>query len=57
MGTFCGVYVGDGGLYNNDFSSLLRRKAALPLEDLKMLYFINPGIGSEFRYSSISRDC
>lgn len=25
-GTFCGVYVGDGGLYNNDFSSLLRRK-------------------------------
>ena len=36
------VYVGDGGLYNNDFSSLLRRKAALPLEDLKMLYFINP---------------
>lgn len=45
-GTFCGVYVGDGGLYNNDFSSLLRRKAALPLEDLKMLYFINPRIGS-----------
>ena len=34
--------MGDGGLYNNDFSSLLRRKAALPLEDLKMLYFINP---------------
>ncbi len=27
---------------DNDFSSLLRRKAALPLEDLKMLYFINP---------------
>ena len=41
-GTFCGVYVGDGGLYNNDFSQLLRRKAALPLDDLKMLYFINP---------------
>ncbi len=41
-GTFCGVYVGDGGLYNNDFSALLRRKAALPLDDLKMLYFINP---------------
>ena len=36
-GTFCGVYVGDGGLYNNDFSSLLRRKAALPLEDLNIL--------------------
>lgn len=41
-GTFCGVYVGDGGLYNNDFSALLRRKAELHLVDLKMLYFINP---------------
>ena len=41
-GTFSGVYVGDGGWYNNDFSALLRRKAALPLDDLKMLYFINP---------------
>lgn len=41
-GTFCGVYVGDGGLYNNDFSQLLRRKAALHLDNLKMLYFINP---------------
>jgi len=41
-GTFCGVYVGDGGLYNNDFSDLLRRKASLHLDDLKMLYFINP---------------
>lgn len=41
-GTFCGVYVGDGGLYNNDFSYLMRRKAALHLDNLKMLYFINP---------------
>ena len=41
-GTFCGVYVGDGGLYDNDFSALLRRKAALHLDNLKMLYFINP---------------
>lgn len=41
-GTFSGVYVGDGGLYNNDFSELLRRKTALHLDDLKMLYFINP---------------
>ena len=41
-GTFCGVYVGDGGLYDNDFSALLRRKAALHLDDLRMLYFINP---------------
>lgn len=41
-GTFCGVYVGDGGLYDNDFSTLLRRKAALHLDELKMLYFITP---------------
>ena len=41
-GTFSGVYVGDGGLYNNDFSMLMRRKAALHLDDLKMLYFIKP---------------
>ena len=41
-GTFSGVYVGDGGLYNNDFSMLMRRKAALHLDNLKMLYFINP---------------
>lgn len=41
-GTFSGVYVGDGGFYNNDFSSLLRRKAELRLNKLKMLYFINP---------------
>ena len=41
-GTFSGVYVGDGGLYNNDFAALMRRKAALPLDSLKMLYFINP---------------
>jgi len=41
-GTFSGVYVGDGGLYNNDFSFLQRRRAALHLDDLKMLYFINP---------------
>ncbi len=41
-GTFCGVYVGDGGLYDNDFSAILRRRAALHLDELKMLYFINP---------------
>lgn len=41
-GTFSGVYVGDGGLYNNDFSFLQRRRAALHLDHLKMLYFINP---------------
>jgi uncharacterized protein len=41
-GTFSGVYVGDGGFYNNDFSTLIRRKLALGLENLKMLYFLNP---------------
>lgn len=41
-GTFSGVYVGDGGLYDNDFSMLMRRKAELHLNDLRMLYFINP---------------
>lgn len=41
-GTFSGVYVGDGGFYNNDISELLRRRAALGLEELKMLYFLNP---------------
>lgn len=41
-GTFCGVYVGDGGLYNNDISEILRRKKALGLDSLRMLYFLNP---------------
>lgn len=41
-GTFSGVYVGDGGFYNNNLSSLLRRKSALHLNNLRMLYFINP---------------
>ena len=41
-GTFSGVYVGDGGLYNNDFSKLMRRRAELYLQQLRMLYFINP---------------
>lgn len=41
-GTFSGVYVGDGGFYNNDISELLRRKEQLHLDNLKMLYFINP---------------
>jgi len=41
-GTFSGVYVGDGGFYNNDFSMLMRRRTALHLDDLKLLYFLNP---------------
>lgn len=41
-GTFSGVYVGDGGFYNNEVSELIRRKHALGMDDLKMLYFLNP---------------
>lgn len=41
-GTFSGVYVGDGGFYNNDFSMILRRKKELHLDNLRMLYFLNP---------------
>ena len=41
-GTFSGVYVGDGGFYNNDFSDFVRRKHALGLDNLKKLYFLNP---------------
>lgn len=41
-GTFSGVYVGDGGFYNNDISKILRIKKNLFLNDLKLLYFINP---------------
>lgn len=41
-GTFSGVYVGDGGFYNNDLSELIRRKHVLGLDNLKMLYFLNP---------------
>ena len=41
-GTFHGVYVGDGGFYNNDFSKLQRRRTELHLQKLRMLYFINP---------------
>lgn len=41
-GTFSGVYVGDGGFYNNDISNILRIKKSLFLSNLKLLYFINP---------------
>jgi len=43
-GTFSGVYVGDGGLYNNDFSKLMRRRAELHLQQLRMLLFYQSGI-------------
>ena len=35
-GTFSGVYVGDGGFYNNDISKLLRRKTELHLSDINL---------------------
>ncbi|HOE34221.1 MAG: BtpA/SgcQ family protein [Chloroflexi bacterium] len=41
-GTFSGVYAGDGGFYNNELSELIRRKSALRLDDLKLLFFLNP---------------
>ena len=41
-GTFHGVYIGDGGFYNNDFSKLQRRRTELHQQGLRMLYFINP---------------
>ena len=41
-GTFSGVYAGDGGLYDNNLSEVLRRKVYLNLNNLRMLYFLNP---------------
>lgn len=57
-GTFSGVYVGDGGLYNNDFSALLRRKAALHLDALKRLGSLFPEPpGKQKRYAKITFRC
>lgn len=40
-GTFTGTYVGAGGITCPDTGSILRRKHALGLKDLKLLYFLN----------------
>ncbi len=40
-GLFTGVYAGDDGITMPDIAAILRRKKALGLDDLKMLYFIN----------------
>lgn len=40
-GTFTGTYVGVMGIVQPDTSAILRRKYALGLKDLKMLYFLN----------------
>lgn len=40
-GTFTGTYVGVGGITCPDTGAILRRKHALGLRDLKLLYFLN----------------
>lgn len=40
-GLFTGVYAGDDGIVNSDPATVLRRKKALGLDDLRMLYFLN----------------
>ena len=40
-GIFTGTYVGVGGITMPDIAALLRRKKALGLNDLKLLYFLN----------------
>ena len=40
-GLFTVVYAGDDGITMPDIGAILRRKKALGLDDLKMLYFIN----------------
>ena len=40
-GLFTGAYVGDGGITNTDVATVLRRKKALGLDNLKLLYFLN----------------
>ena len=40
-GTFTGTYVGVGGVTCPDTGAILRRKKALGLKDLKLLYFLN----------------
>ncbi|MBQ3107703.1 MAG: BtpA/SgcQ family protein [Firmicutes bacterium] len=43
---FSGCYVDDGGFYNRDISELLRRKADLGLDGLKIFHFLNPEGGT-----------
>ncbi len=40
-GIFTGAYVGDCGIFNTYVSEVLRRKKALGLDKLRMLYFLN----------------
>ena len=43
--TFTGAYVGEDGLTDTDISAVIRRKKALGLDDLKLLYKVNPESG------------
>ena len=43
---FSGCYVDDGGFYTLDQSALLRRKADLGLDSLKLFHFLNPEAGT-----------
>lgn len=40
--TFTGAYVGESGVVDTDISATLRRKMALGLDELKLLYKVNP---------------
>lgn len=40
-GIFTGAFVGDCGILNTDVASVLRRKKALGLDHLRLLYFLN----------------
>ncbi len=44
--TFTGAYVGEDGLTDTDVAAVLRRKKALGLEALKLLYKVNPESGA-----------
>lgn len=43
--TFTGAYIGEDGLTDTDISVVTRRKKALGLDDLKLLYKVNPESG------------
>ncbi len=40
--TFTGAYIGESGITNTDVASYVRRKMELGLDDLKLLYKVNP---------------
>lgn len=44
--TFTGAYVGEDGLTDTDISVVMRRKKALGLDDLKLLFKVNPESGA-----------